>query len=521
MALLVAIVVVLALFAATVVVGAAAWRKWQGASVDAVPSGLPSPTPEVGDPEADDRYSKFFTQQPQWSLCYTEHQCAKVMVPMDWDDPAGATIELAVVRSISAKSPIGSLLVNPGGPGSSGVDYVGNYLSGVVSAGVRRSYQVVGFDPRGVAGSAPIDCVPDSELDGFLFDDINPETEQGWGVAAEVAQKFADGCSAKTGDLLGHVDTVSAARDMDVIRAVSGDERLNFLGKSYGTLLGATYADLYPEKVGRVVLDGALNPASSAQDVAIGQARGMEVALASYLADCLPRSGCPFSGSVEDAKQQVRDLLAQVEQSPMTTGDPQRPLTGMRASTGIITPLYSKSAWPQLTAAFKAAFAGNGQIFLRLADLYAERNADGSYESNIMEAFTAINCLDYPRSDTDFDSVHQAAAEIIEAAPVFGPYLSYGEHTCAVWPHEPQREVRPISADGAPPILVVGTTNDNATPYPWAVELADQLSSGVLLTFEGDGHTAYVSGGSPCIDKAVDTYLLRGEVPEDGLRCSS
>lgn len=517
----VAIVTVLALFAATVVVGWAAWRKLQGPRVEGVPSSLPSPTLTADDPEADERYAKFFTQQPQWSSCYTDHECAKVMVPMDWADPGGSTIELAVVRSMTAKDPLGSLLMNPGGPGSSGVDYVGQYLPYVVSGNVLKSYQVVGFDPRGVAGSAPVECVADTELDGYLFDDLDPETEQGWINAGEVAQKFADGCAAGTGELLGHVDTVSAARDMDVIRAVVGDERLNFLGKSYGTLLGATYADLFPGKVGRMVLDGALNPASSAQDVAIGQAKGMEVALESYLQDCLSRSGCPFTGSVEDAKQQIRDFFAQVEAEPMSTGDPSRPLTGVRASIGVITPLYSKTAWPQLTAAFRAAFNGDGIAFLTLADTYAERKPDGSYASNIMEAFTAINCLDYPRSDTSFESVKDAAAAITEAAPVFGPYLSYGEHTCAVWPYEPQREVGPVNAVGAPPIVVVGTTNDNATPYPWAVELAEQLSSGVLLTFEGDGHTAYVSGGSQCIDAAVDTYLLRGEAPENGLRCMS
>lgn len=471
------------------------------------------------DPLNDQRFAAFYKQEPSWTECLGGAECADVKVPMDWSNPERGEVALKVVRHKASGDAIGSLIVNPGGPGASGVDYVGKYVSQVADPSVRKAYNVVGFDPRGVGGSQPIDCVPDSELDAFLFEDLDPETTEGLVKLKDGAQKFAKGCQQRTGELLEFVDTVSAARDMDVIREVVGDKRLNYLGKSYGTLLGATYAGLYPGSVGRMVLDGALDPTSSNTDVTVGQSRGIERALRRYLAYCLETRGCPFEGSVDDAAARIAQLLREVDDKPLPTGDPARPLTPGRALIGVVTPLYANQSWPTLTSALKQAFNGKGDGLAVLADMYADRQSDGSYASNIMEAFSAVNCLDYAVDDSK-ESMEKTLQLAKEAAPTFGEYMGYGEATCGAWPYKPTRDQSPIRAEGAPAILVVGTTGDMATPYEWAEGLADQLDSGRLLTFEGDGHTAYMRGAS-CIDKAVGGFFVEGLLPEEGARCSA
>jgi len=484
------------------------------------PTSVPAPTGEVGvagEQAGDPANARFYEQELDWSGCGDGLQCSTVTVPVDWAAPSAATLEVALLRrpATDADARIGPLLVNPGGPGGSGVDWVRG--SPVVSAEVARRYDVVGFDPRGVGASDPVDCLSDAELDAYLSTD-GPEPEAPGGLEALQAEAaaFAAGCQADAGALLPHLGTVDAARDLDVLRAVLGAERLDYLGKSYGTLLGAEYAGRFPQRVGRFVLDGALDPASTYDQVTVGQAEGLEQALRAYVEDCPQRRGCPLADDVDDALAEVRGVVEAAEQAPLETGT-DRPLTAALATTGIITPLYDDASWPVLDRALEGALDGDGQVLLQLADAYADRTEDGTYGSNLLEAFVAVNCLDYP-VDADPARLAATAQQLEEASPTFGDSLGYGEVQCAAWPVPPTRQPAPVAAEGAPPILVVGTTGDPATPYAWSQSLADQLASGRLLTWEGEGHTAYARG-SECVDSAVDAWFLDGVLPGEGATC--
>ena len=484
------------------------------------PTTVPAPTGSVGvasEQAADPANARFYDQELDWVGCGEGLECSTATVPVDWAAPAGATLEVALARRPAgdADERRGALLVNPGGPGGSGVDWVRG--SPVVSEDVAEQYDVVGFDPRGVGSSAPVDCLSDPELDAYLSaDGPNPEAPGGLDALRAEASAFAAGCQADAGALLPHVGTVDAARDMDVLRAVLGSEQLDYLGKSYGTLLGAVYAGLFPQRVGRFVLDGALDPASSYDEVTVGQAAGLEQALRAYVDDCPSRRGCPLAEETEAALTQIRGVVDAAEASPLTTSTDQ-PLTGSLATTGIITPLYDDESWPVLDQALAEALDGQGEVLRQLADAYADRRPDGTYASNLLEAFVAVNCLDYP-VDADPERMRATADALAQASPTFGESMAYGEVQCAAWPAPPTREPGPIAAEGAAPILVVGTTGDPATPYAWAQALADELSSGRLLTWEGEGHTAYARG-SQCVDAAVDGWLLGGVLPGEGATC--
>ena len=461
--------------------------------------------------------SRFYEQQVEWTEC-GDLECATVEVPLDWEDPEGDVITLAVNRSrATGADVIGSLLTNPGGPGGSGVEALEGIVMERVGKEIAERYDIVGFDPRGVAGSQPVACVDGEQMDEIVSADPDYSTEAGVQEAEDRFGALGEACLQNTGELLEHVDTVSAARDMDVLRAVLGDETLTYLGYSYGTQLGATYAALYPEKVGRMVLDGALDPTLSADELAQGQAVGFESALRAYVEDCRTGAACPLTGSVEDGMAQVKKVLDRARRNPIPTDDPARPLTGSLAFSGIAQSLYAPDLWPWLTRGLQGALANDGSTLLFLADFYYDRQDDGTYASNSTEAFWAINCAD-DRSPSDLESMKASAAEIEAAAPTIGYYFSYGGVVCAQWPVPEAGGLDSYAAEGAAPILVIGTTNDPATPYAWAESLSALLSSGVLLTYEGEGHTAY-GRSNECVDDAVDTYLLTGEAPADGTRC--
>lgn len=499
-----------------------------------------APSPDWKAAQASEGLEGYYAQDLDWTGCDRDQafstgvdvldewiglddlECAWLTVPLDYDDPAGETIKIAVGRSAAEHSQ-GSLVVNPGGPGGSGFELVPSVLENGGSKLV-DALDIVAFDPRGVGRSAPIDCLDDADLDVYLSSDVDTTTAEGLAQAKAVEAEFGAGCLERTGPLLAHVDTISAARDMDVLRAALGESTLTYLGISYGTKLGATYAELFPEQVGRLVLDGAVDLTATPGEKMVLQAGGFESALRAYVEDCLGGDDCPLSGSVDEAMAQVVDVVEQARANPMSVGG--RQVNGALALTGIMAALYSQDSWEYLTMGLKGAIdEQNGGVLLFLADSYVGR-CDGytcpvtdGYYSNLMEAFTAISCVD-ARRDMDPATVAAELEQTKQVAPTLWPYFKAELDGCADWPVPLVGPLPSYTAEGALPIVVVGTTNDPATPYSGAQKLAEMLDSGVLVTYEGEGHAAYI-GGPECIQTAVDDFLVDGKVPEDGLTCSA
>ena len=482
--------------------------------------GQPEPAPDdapsgEAEPPAPEGLERFYSQEVGWTDCENTFECAEVEVPMDYARPDAETIELSLIRK-RGTDPRGTLLVNPGGPGASGVDMVRDSAQAMFSNELRSGYDVVGFDPRGVSRSAPVACQTDAERDADREKVWDTSTDEGLAAVEKASAEYAAACGEKTGVPLAFIDTVSAAKDLDVLRAVNGDARLNYLGYSYGTKLGAIYAELFPENVGRMVLDGAMDPSLGNEEVTLGQAHAFESEIDAYLADCLRTEDCPFDGEAAGAKEQLHRLFEDIEENPLTASDGRLVPIGDFVG-GFIVPFYEDAAWPRLTEALAAAQQGDPTPMQALADLGAGRNPDGTYAGNSFDAFTAVNCLDYPM-DTDLETQKDNAAALEEASPTLGRFLAYGGTACKEWPFPPTGDPEPVSAPGAAPIVVIGTTGDPATPHDWAESLNDQLESSVLVTFEGHGHTAY-GRSNECIGDAVDGYLLAGTVPQDGLSC--
>ncbi len=474
-----------------------------------------------GGPQASDGVpaglEEFYGQEIAWEDC-DGGECGRLTVPIDYTAPTDGSIELALLRVPAGDEGKrqGSLVVNPGGPGASGVEYA--RLGGlIVSEAVGDAYDVVGFDPRGVASSAPITCFDDAQMDEWLGFDPTPDTPEEVTEAEALRQEFADDCEAAAPDLLGHVSTVEVARDMDVLRSALGESKLDYLGASYGTFIGTTYAQLFPERVDRMVLDGAIDPNLTGLELGLGQAEGFERATRAYVQDCVDQGGCPLGSDVDAGMKRINDFLNEVDENPIpVTGDTVTELSEGWALLGIIVAMYDETAWGILTDALERAFDGDGTQLQFLANIYADRNAEGAYSGNGNQAIYAVNCLDRPSEDNGV-SDEETLAEFEAVAPTFGRYLA-GDSACESWPVQATETLDSYAAAGAPPILVVGTTGDPATPYAWAEQLADTLDSGVLLSYEGEGHTAY-GRGSDCIDDAIDTYLLEGTAPEDGKQC--
>ncbi len=477
------------------------------------PSTTSTPTGE----QVDAALQSFYSQVLVWGPCGSGMQCTTAEAPMNWEDPAQATIDLALVRQPATGQRLGSLLVNPGGPGGSGYDFVLDSIDYATSERLQQSFDIVGFDPRGVGHSSPVSCGPASYLDDYNYAIIPGEFGSDEWIQAnrDFGAEFGASCLENTGPLLQYVDTISAARDLDLLRAVLGDEKLNYLGYSYGTFLGATYADLYPNKTGRLVLDGALDPATTDFDVTATQAKGFESALRAYLDDCIGQEDCPFPSGTENAMAKIGSLLESLQESPLTGGDGRELGAGVMF-IAIILPLYNQENWPYLNDLFSEVMSGETDTAFLLADSYNGRNPDGSYADNSTEAFVSINCLDYV-GDYSTETLRAQAAELAEIAPVFGPRMSYGVG-CAQWPFPATRVREAITAPGSADILVVGTTNDPATPYVWAQALAGELENGHLITFHGEGHTAYNKSNS-CVDDAVDDYFIDGTVPTEDPDC--
>jgi pimeloyl-ACP methyl ester carboxylesterase len=439
-----------------------------------------------------------------------------VQVPLDYAHPQGGTIGIAISRK-AATGPglrIGSVLTNPGGPGASGIQFLRGEVTAMANLNTR--FDLIGFDPRGVGQSAPVRCLDGAQEDAFnaldpVLDD--PDEKK---AAIDADKNFADGCKRRSASVLPFIDTVSAAKDMDVIRDRLGDQKLTFLGFSYGTFLGENYAHLFPTKVRALALDGVIDPTLTPNDLLYAQLVGFEQNLQSFLSDCRARkaasSPCTYA-QAGDPGTKLMDLMQRLDTTPLVVGN--RSLTRGLAVIGVLTPLYDPSTWPYLDQALTQADRGNGTLLMKFSDLYLGRKSDGTYD-NQTDANTAINCIDRP-VPSDVASYDALGPKFASASALFGPAFQYSNLICAYWPFKPKGKVGPITADGAPPILLIGATGDPATPYAWAKAANSMLTGSVLLTREGNGHVSYDK--SACAKQAIDAYLIDLTLPPAGTVC--
>lgn len=515
------VLALVAVFALAVTAFAAVGLALQGSSPD-TPRVEPTPSPTTPPPATvteapDEGLSELYAQRIDWQPCELddEQDCGFLTVPVDYAEPEGETIELALLRVPATGARVGSLVVNPGGPGAPGTTYA-SLSRQVFREPLLQGYDIVGFDPRGTGRSAPVDCLSDAELDAYLAIDPTPDTADEVVAYEDGVLSFGEKCVEGSGPVVGHVTTIEAARDMDVLRSALGEEQLAYFGASYGTKLGATYAELFPDRVGRFVLDGAVDVSISGEQLGLEQAAGFETALRAYVQNCLDSTdNCFLGDTVDEGLATIRGLLDDIDEQPLPAGD--RELTVGNAFYGIITPLYNRDYWFLLSTALSSALDGQGSALMNLADAYASRNPDGSYADNSVEANYSINCLDDPGAAA-FDEVPSTYADYEEASPTFGRVFAWSATTCRGIDVTSSEAPLTIDGEGAAPILVLGTTRDPATPFRWAEALAAQLDSGVLVERDGDGHTAY-NAGNGCIDGIVEDYLLDGDVPADGAAC--
>ncbi|HEX5598599.1 MAG TPA: alpha/beta hydrolase [Micromonosporaceae bacterium] len=451
------------------------------------------------------------------------YECATITVPRDWQTAtpsgaaAGETFEISLlrIRSAQQRKRIGSLVINPGGPGGSGID-TAVYLSfgsafGGLPEAVTQRFDIVGFDPRGVARSSPVKCISDADLDASFGFDPDPQGSAEFDALVALNRKIGEGCGAKYGEQLRLYSTEQAARDMDAVRAAVGDEKLTYLGYSYGTLLGATYAQLFPRNVRALVLDGAVDPRRDAITGSEGQAKGFELAFTNFSDWCAKTSAkCPIA---PDARAAVTAAIEKARVSPVRGSDGREATAGW-VFFAVVSSLYTESGWERLAAAIDKLEGGDPAGVFELADSYAERDENGHY-SNLFDANLAVNCADEAKTPS-IEQARRLQSEWRAKYPLFGPPLAVMLTACATWPG--QRDPYPTGpADGAPPILVIGTTGDPATPYEQTPKLADMLGVGQVLTWEGEGHTAYPQ--TRCINKAVNDYLIDLRLPRKDLRC--
>ncbi len=478
------------------------------------PVPLPEP-PESSPTQTQDPLAPYYEQTLDWRDC-GDAECTRVEVPLDYANLDGRTTELSMTRVPATGDAIGSLLVNPGGPGGSAFDYA-RAADFIVSSEIREAFDIVGVDPRGVAKSDPIRCLTDAQVDAIFASDGTPDTPSEEAALIEDSAALVDECEANAGDVWQYMDTVAVARDMDIVRSLLGDPVLNYIGKSYGTAIGATYAELFPTRVGRMVLDGVLPVTLSQEEVTFGQALGLEEALDDFAAYCSDSGTCPFDGDPSEIADQIRRFLQGLDSAPLpTNGD--RELTEALGTYSVLSFLYfPDSDYPRLAAALSEAVNNDdGTAMLALVDERVSRAPDGRYLDNSTEAFFAVSCTDMPYEGT-VDDVRQLAKEWEQQAPTFGSALAWGLLTCSNWPRQSER-FDAVRAEGSAPILVVSTRSDPATPYQWGVGLAETLDNAGLVTWEANNHTAYREG-SGCVDEAVDGYLLTGELPPSDLIC--
>lgn len=460
--------------------------------------------PQVSFLPSEGDLAAYASQVVEWKRCEEgSGQCATVKVPLDWEDPAGDAIEIAVRRVIDGDSSRGPLFVNPGGPGFGGQDFAQQI------AGRWTNYDTVGWDPRGTGESTTVVCGTLEETDEIFELDGSPDDAAEDRALQDGATDFAQQCRDSSGDLLDHLTTIDVVRDLDLIRHLLGAEKLNYVGVSYGTYVGAMYAELFPDSVGRLVLDAAVDITGEDE---IPQTQGFERAMGNFTAWCAESDLCSLGDDQEEITDVIDAFLTELDSSPLEVGD--RILTQTMAATGIALYLYEdEEAYRTLDVVIANGLAGDGEALLYSADLLNGRG-QAAYDT-IAYAFPAMVCADW--ADEGVAPVPQEWRDTFEVAPLMAPHMGMS-YNCQLWTADSAPQIR-ITAEGAPPILVVGTTGDSATPYEQAQSMAEQLESGTLLTLDGAGHGA-VTGDNSCIADAVDGFLYDGDAPEDGKTCS-
>lgn len=431
----------------------------------------------------------------EWRDC-GRLECSSLEVPVDHGEPEGATIDIAIARlAATGDERVGSLLVNPGGPGGSGIDYL--QWAGGTFAELRRSFDIVAFDPRGVGSSSPIDCLSDAELDEFLALDRSPDDDVEREHLLDMSERLAEGCRRRSPELVDHVSTAAVVRDLDLLRDALGDEQLNYLGFSYGTYIGTRYIEMFGDRVRALVLDGAVDPALDPNRIAREQAQGFADALDGFFGYCRDDPRCSFGAP--DPAGAFDALMGSLEQRPLEAADGRELGPGL-AELGVLAATYDDGAWPALAEALSRAELGDPSGLLALADLYTERES-GTYQSNLWEALFAVNCLD--GGPVTVSELEELAGELSDVR--LGEAAAWLGAPCVFWSRTESDLGAPLEVDDASEVLVIGTTGDPATPVGWARSLHAGLPGSGLLVFEGGGHTAF--GRSECVDRAVVEFL--------------
>jgi pimeloyl-ACP methyl ester carboxylesterase len=478
------------------------------ALLPSTPPGSASPTTSASPPAPS-------IAPARWSDCGGGFQCTTLSMPLDYTTGDGV-MNLSLVRLLATdqNARIGSLLINPGGPGGSGVEFLRTGVQFFPKA-LRRRFDLVGFDPRGVNQSTGIRCVDD--LDSRANVDPNPDDPAELRALVTDARTYAEACAKRNAAVLPYLSTEDVVRDLDAIRTSLDEDRITYLGFSYGTLIGAMYADRYPDHVRAMVLDGALDPALSLAQVRTGQAKGFETELDRFLAACGRRRDC-LLGRGAAVRRNFDALMRRIDAHPLPSSraEDSRKVGPGLAWSAVLGALYSRDAWPALELSLGFARQGDGSLLLAISDPYRGRKPNGTY-SNMLDAFTANTCLDFP-APTDTGDYTALAKHLVSVSQHFGSFAAYGDLACAFWPVRAVRQPGPVKGAGAPPIVVIGTTNDPATPMPWARSLAAELESGVLVTHIGDGHTAYAASG--CVRDLVTRYLVSVKPPPAGTVCN-
>ncbi|MGH9270304.1 MAG: alpha/beta hydrolase [Ilumatobacteraceae bacterium] len=449
----------------------------------------------------------------EWAPVEEGVEMALLDVPVDYEDPDGAQIELYLARRLAddQANKIGSLLVNPGGPGFGGSDFA-LLADQIYGEELLERFDIVGWDPRGTGSSEPaIDCVDD--YDRYTAGiDITPDDDAEKQAIIDLAEEFADECAAKNAEILPFIGTNNSARDMDAIRQALGEEQISYFGFSYGSELGATWATLFPETVRAAVLDGAADPNADPLESNLQQTRGFEGTLTTYLEQCSADTSCPFHNG-GDAEGAFDELMESLDETPVPS-EPDRPDVDRGvALQAVIQAMYSDSYWPQLSEALAAAQAGDGAPLLALFDSYYQRQSDGTW-GNELEAFQSIVCMDQVERPTVEESDAEAPL-FNEAAPRIAPDTT-GDYFCTFFPESTDPRVE-ITGAGAGPIVVIGTTGDAATPLESTRIMAETLEDGRLVVVTADQHTGY--SVNQCVDDIVHDYLIDLEVPPEESQC--